>query len=36
MFGHFLFLCLHLICLLFFIPALVVTIPLHIIYGAMK
>lgn len=33
--GHVAFIFLHLIVLLFWMPALVVTIPLHIIYGFM-
>jgi hypothetical protein len=33
--GHFLFLVLHVVCLLAFFPALIVTVPLHIIYAFM-
>lgn len=34
--GHGMFLFLHLVALLVFFPALIVTVPLHVIYGAMK
>jgi uncharacterized membrane protein YdjX (TVP38/TMEM64 family) len=27
---------LHIICVIFFIPGLLLTIPLHLIYGALK
>ena len=31
--GHIIFIILHLICLLVFIPGLIFTIPLHILYS---
>lgn len=31
--GHLVFIVLHLLAFLFFIPALIITIPLHLIYS---
>ena len=33
---HLIFIFLHLICLIFIIPGLIITIPLHIIYAAIR
>ena len=32
--GHFIFLVIHIICIVFFIAGLLLTLPLHLIYGA--
>lgn len=34
--GHGMFLFLHLVALLVFFPALILTVPLHLIYGAVS
>ena len=34
--GHFLFIILHLVCVLFGFVGLIITIPLHIIYSVLK
>lgn len=34
--GHFIFIVLHVVAVLFAIPLLVLTVPMHLIYGAAK